>query len=242
MLKSLLRTLPLSTLLLSACGGDDEPAGTGTISVRAYGESFVEDGIPAEEMSDGWAVEFSRFDVTFRDIVVADVALDDPASVDLAVSSDGAGHELGTVSAEARAHAEPTFTIARVEVDGSAERDGVTKTFNWVFDGLTRYEQCETTTAVQDGDIATFQITVHADHFFFDSLVSEEPELSFQPIADADADADGEVTQAELAARDIGSYDPGNEDISDLWSWLVAQYRNLGHVDGEGHCEATAVN
>lgn len=241
MSKSWLHALPLATLLLCACGGDDDD-GTGTVSVRAYGESFIEDGVPADEMNDGWTVEFSRFDVTLRDIVVAGVALDDPDPVDLSIGSDGDGHELGTVSAAAREHAEPTFTIARAEVEGSAELDGERKTFSWVFDSPTRYERCETTTAVRKDQPATFQITVHADHLFYDSLVSEEPQLLFQPLADADEDEDGEITEAELAARDIGGYDPGNEDIDDLWSWLVAQQRTLGHVDGEGHCEAAAVD
>lgn len=244
MLKLLLSALPLSALLLTACGGgdDDEPAGKGNISVRAYGESFIEDGIPSDAVDDGWAIEFSRFDVTFRDVVVAGVALDDPDTLDLSVASDESGHELGIISVAARAHAQPAFTIEQAEVVGSAELDGVVKTFHWVFEAPTNYEHCETTTTVKEGETATFQITVHADHLFYDSLVSEEPQLLFQPIADADTDEDGEVTQAELAARDIGAYDPGNEDIDDLWSFVLAQQRTLGHVDGEGHCEAAAAD
>jgi hypothetical protein len=62
-------------------------------------------------------------------------------------------------------------------------------------------------------------------------------------MADADSNDDGEITQAELAESDIGSFDPGSEgDIDDLWSWLVAATRTLGHVDGEGHCEAAPVS
>ena len=41
-----------------ACGG-----GEGTIVVTAYGESFIEEGISAEDMNDGWAVAFERFEV-----------------------------------------------------------------------------------------------------------------------------------------------------------------------------------
>ena len=235
--------LLLSFLLLTACGADDdEPAPRGSIGVRAYGESFIEDGIPKDAVDDDWAIQFDRFDVRFRDIVVAGVALDDPETLDLALDSDGDGHELGTVSVAAGAHARPAFGIARVEAEGSAERDGVLKSFHWVFAAPTNYEHCETTTKVAAGETATFQITVHADHLFYDSLVSQTPQLLFQPIADADADEDGEVTQAELAARDIGGYDPGNEDIGDLWSFLLAQQRTLGHVDGEGHCEAAAAD
>jgi hypothetical protein len=233
-------TLPIVCLsFLSGCGGGDADTGTGSISVRAYGESFIEDGIPADAADDGWAISFSRFEVTVQDIVVGEVALEDPDPVDVSAASDGEGHELGTVSVATGNHAEPSFTIAHIEVDGSAEKDDVTKTFNWAFDSPTAYTQCETTTSVEKDASATFQITVHADHLFYDSLVAEEPQLLFQPLADSDSDGDGEITKAELGAVDIGAYDPGNEDVDDLWSWLVAQTRTLGHVDGEGHCEAS---
>lgn len=245
MSKLLLRALPLA-LLLTACGDDDtngNPSeGTGMIVVSAYGESFIEEGIPADEVNDGWEIAFDRFEVAVRDIRVAGVELPDPASVDLAESSNDAGHELDRISVPAGTHREPSFTIARVEIEGSAERDGTVKSFHWTLEEPTRYSHCETSTSVRkDGD-ASFQITVHADHLFYDSLVSEEPQLLFDAFAAADANDDGEVTRAELAARDIGDYDPGNEDIDDLWSWLVAQHRTLGHVDGEGHCEAAVAN
>ena len=237
--KPLLLALPLALCLLTGCGDD---GGTGTIDVRIYGESFIEDGIPAGDMNDDWAVDFSRFEVELQDIVVAGTALSDPAPLDVSEGSDGEGHEVGTLTVDAGDHGEPSFTIARVEVEGSAEQGGVSKTFSWVFDSPTRYEQCETSTQVEQDGTATFQVTVHADHFFYDSLVAEEPQLLFQPLADADTDDDAEITEAELGAADIGGYDPGNEDIDDLWTWLIAQSRTLGHVDGEGHCEATAAD
>ena len=84
-------------------------------------------------------------------------------------------------------------------------------------------------------------MTVHADHLFYDSLVSEEPELRFDALAAADTDMNDQITEAELAAAGVGSYDVGNEDVDDLWSWLVAHSRTLGHVDGEGHCDASPV-
>ena len=120
-------------------------------------------------------------------------------------------------------------------------RGDETKTFHWVFDHTTTYHGCETTTSVEDGGTSTFQITVHADHLFYDSLVSEEPDLLFGALADADEDGDGEITEEELSEADIGAYDPGSEDgIDDLWAFLNAQAKTLGHVDGEGHCHAEA--
>jgi hypothetical protein len=247
MSKSVFYMLGLSWLLLTACGSDGDGAateGTGTIAVRVYGEAFIEHGIPAEEVDDGWSIVFDRFEVAVHGVRVAGAALsaEDLPRVDLAVESAGAGHELGRVEVPAGRYHQPSFTIAHVEVVGSAERRGVVKTFDWTFAEPTSYSHCETSTSVEPDGESTFQITVHADHLFYDSLVAEEPRLSFGALAAADGNGDGKLDRAELEARDIGDYDPGNEDVNDLWSWLVAQTRTLGHVDGEGHCEAAATN
>jgi hypothetical protein len=233
--------LVILLLCLPACGSDDaEPQGRGTISVRSYGESFIEEGIPSAAMDDRWDISFERFEVSLRDVVVGGAALADPGAIDLSEASASEGHELGTLSVPTGKHGDASFTLSRIEVEGSGKKGDLDKSFSWVFDSPTRYERCEATTTVQQDETATFQITVHADHLFYDSLVAEEPQLLFQPLADADADDDGEITRAELARVDIGPYDPGNEDVDDLWSWLVAQSRTLGHVDGEGHCHANA--
>lgn len=225
--------------MLSGCGTE----GDGTITVTAYGESFIEDGIPAAEVDDGWTIDFARFEVGIRDVSVAGARLLGPITVDLSRSSSAKGHELGSKRAPEGAYTGSAFTIVRVEVDGMATKDAVTKTFNWVFDKATRYAQCETTTETSDNGRTTFQITVHADHLFGDSLVADQPRILFQALADADTDDDGSITQAELVTADIGAYDPGNDDgVDDLWAWLEAQTRTLGHVDGEGHCQATAAS
>lgn len=230
-------TAGLLLAMLAGCG-----TGEGMVAVTAYGEAFIEEGIPAADVDDGWAIQFDRFVVTVKDIQVAGVAVPDASPVDLSVATSGAGHPLGSVSAPEGDHKNASFTITRIEIQGSGSKSGTTKTFSWTFDQPTRYTKCDTTTSVPDGGTGTFQITVHADHLFYNSLVSEEPSILFQAIADADANADGAVTQAELAATSVGAYDPGNEDIDDLWTWLVAQTRTLGHVDGEGHCDAAAIN
>lgn len=223
-----------SAILLSACAGE------GTVNVSAYGESFIEDGITADDVDDGWAIDFTHFKVSVRDVTVADAAIAVKKTVDLAASSKGKGHVLGSARVAADDYTDGRFTLTRVEVEGAAHKGSVTKTFDWVFDDATRYHECETTTRIPADGEGTFQITVHADHLFYDSLVSETPRLLFQPLADADADGDEAITQDELAATDIGAYDPGSEDgVDDLWTWLVAQTRTLGHVDGEGHCHAT---
>lgn len=237
------RRLAASLIVLgaSACSSSNE--GAGTITVTAYGESFIEDGIPASEMDDAWSVDFTRFEVTIDDVAVAGGELTDLDAVDLTEGTDGHGQELGVVPASVGTHGEGAFVIRRVEVEGIAEKDGESKTFNWTFDEAVDYHECANETDVADGENSTFQITVHADHLFYDSLVSSEPGLFFGPLADADENDDGEITRAELAATDIGTYDPGSEDgIDDLWTWLNALTATLGHVDGEGHCHAEVVD
>ncbi len=226
----------LMASLLTACGGTDDELGT--VRVTAYGEEFIEEGIAASEMDDDWEVEFDKFEVVISGVTVGGSTLDGSVTVDLAESSGGEGHELGQVEVPVGNHEGPGYTVERVEVEGSATQGDVTKTFHWVFDEPVVYSDCETTTSVSEGEAATFQITIHADHFFYDSLVSSDPELLFTALADADDDGDGEITTEELAAADVGSYDVGNEDADDLWSFLVALNATLGHVDGEGHCTA----
>jgi hypothetical protein len=221
----------LVALLSCACA-----AGAGEVEVRVWGESFIEAGIPAAQMSDGWAVDFDRFEVELRDVSIAGVSVDDPEVIDIAEPSDGVGQLVGRAAVAAGEHDDAAFTIVRVQIEGSAEKGGVSKTFAWTFDTPVAYDECETQTVVPRDGVGELQITVHADHLFYDSLVSEEPALRFDALAAADTDNDGALTMAELAATDIGAYDPGNLAIDDLWSFLAAQAQTMGHVDGEGHC------
>ena len=231
-------TLALLLCGLAACSQASE-ANEEEVAVTVYGEEFIEEGIPSSEMADGWSVTFDTFLVTVKDVTIADVTLTDFEPIDIANKTDGMGHTLATPTVPAGEHSGSQFTISRVEMAGSASKEGITKNFAWTFEQETHYTNCQTTTSVGPEERATFQITVHADHFFYDSLVAEEPQVVFQALADADSDEDGTITRAELEATGIGSYDPGNDDtVNDLWTWLEAQSRTLGHVDGEGHCDA----
>jgi hypothetical protein len=191
-------------------------------------------------VSDGWTIAFSRFEVTLREVSIAGANLEDPGPLDLVAPSSGQGQLVGRARVPAGDHADASFTIAELHIEGSANKDGTSKSFSWMFTEPVIYSECETTTSVPEGGVGEFQITVHADHLFYDSLVSEEPTVRFDPIAAADTDEDGVVTATELSATDIGAYDPGNLDIDDLWSFLTAQTATMGHVDGEGHCVASS--
>lgn len=225
----------LLVALLSFFGGCADARGS--VTLTAYGEQFVEEGIPATD--DGWAIGFDRFLVRLRRVAVGGTALPVSGPVDLTRPSQGRGHSLGRSFVPEGSYDDVRFTLERLEVEGQATRGNERKTFAWIFDEPILFDTCDAVVRVEQGKTTTLEITLHADHLFFDSLVAEEPALVFQALADADADENGEITEAELAATDIGGYDPGSEGgIDDLWSFLRAQVKQIGHVDGEGHCES----
>lgn len=267
-------TLPLTLpLALLACGDD-----AGTITSTVYGEEFIEEGIPASELVDGWAVAFDKFLVSIGDTKAkageggVEVGLDGFFLVDLAAASGGAGHELASFAAPGGTYDHYAYRLApaadaaavnvstadadamraagySIRVVGSATKAGVTKTFDWGFTLKVTHAHCEVREAI-DGNAASIEATIHADHLFYDDAVSAEPDVAFQLIADADADADGAITLAELAAKDIraearyqvGSLeDPAGAAIVNLRQYIEYQATTLGHINGEGHCADTIV-
>lgn len=249
--------------LTAGCDGADED-GEGTLRVTVYGEEFVEDRIPADEVVDGWEVAFDRFMVSVSDVAADGEPLGGTYVFDLRQGTDGAGHALGSMLAPAGTveHLDYRVGPAALEAEGNvadedvrsmaqaglslwvqgvATRDADVVRFDWGFTTDTRYTECETARPLADGGEATSQITIHADHLFYDDLDSETPNVAFDIIAEADVmgDGDGMVTPGELAALDItgqSRYQVGSRDITDLWSFIEAQTRTLGHIDGEAHC------
>jgi len=237
--KPLWPLIAASVATIPAC---DDSKGDGTVVIAVYGESFIEDGIPAADLADGWAVQFETFKVTVAEVTVGGTVVIPTATVDLVPASNGAGHVIGQAAVGEGSYDASSFVVRDLQIKGEATREGVVKRFDWTFAGATRFSACETTTQVKADGEATFQVTIHADHLLVDSLVSEEPNLIFQHFADADGNSDGIITQTELEATDIGALDPGSGgDIDNLWQWLVASQRTVGHVDGEGHCAAEAL-
>jgi hypothetical protein len=234
-------TLITCALTLTGCDelSDVEDRGEGKLVTTLYGESFIEEGITAEEMADGWSVTFDRFIVTLGELRVGGTQDASVDPIDISQETSGEGQSISSVIVPVGEYSDASFTITRIAFSGSASRGDLIKTFDWVFEQETHYSHCEAVTRVEQGETSTFQITIHADHFFYDSLVSETPQVVFQALADADLDGDGEITRAELEVTDIGGYDSGSAgEVNDMWAWLSAQSRTLGHVNGEGHCDA----
>ncbi len=263
------KTLAIAAALFAInCGGD---AGPGLLEISIYGEEFIEDEIPAAELVDGWAIHFDEFLISIGDVSAA-VGDDGAAELsdgqyrifDLAEASAGAGYAVTAAVVEGGAYDNVSYRIAAassavagnaeaadvtfmvdeglaVYVRGTATREAVTKTFAWSFTGATSYGDCHGTALIDDSD-ASSQITIHGDHFFYDDLVSDSPNLAFAAIAQADddGDGDGEVTAAELAAFMLATqerYQVGSLDIDNLWDYLDYSTTTLGHIDGEGHCD-----
>jgi len=229
-----------ASALLLLLGGCDGSPSEGMVTITSYGEAFIEEGIPADAMDDGWEVSFDNFEVKVDNVALGGQELRNPSAVDLTKKSDGQGQELGTLLVPTGTYDSADYEITRIAIEGFAKKGSAEKTFSWVFTGTTSYRDCEVTTKVSTDKDARFEITVHADHLFMDSLASEEPQFLFGSLADADTDEDGEITPSELKQADIGAYDPGSAggDIDNLWLWLEALSRTVGHANGEGHCHA----
>jgi hypothetical protein len=256
-------TTTLAVVICLATGCEVAAEGEGTLRIRAYGEEFIEDAIPADAVVDGWSITFSKFLVSVGEISADGMPLEGWFVFDLAQSSGGAGHEVGTLTvpaglvehldyrvAPSRSATAGNATAADVElmngmgwslrVEGTATRAAESIAFAWGFDTDTAYTHCHTEQEVSDGGEATSQMTLHADHLFYDDLELPEPNVTFDLVASADAEPDGEVTPEELRAVDItglANYGVGSRDITNLWTFIAAQTSTLGHIDGEGHCD-----
>ena len=186
---------------------------------------------------------------------------------DLTQASDGQGHfihELPGVDAGAYGNVDYQVAPARagalagnasseqvdvmiqsgwsIYLEGTASKGEDEVAFQWGFETTTSYEDCESTAVVEPNETGVVELTIHADHLFYDSLVLPDPGVAFDIIASAD-DGDGNVTAEELAAVDISTradYQVGSVDITFLWDYVAAQTHTLGHIDGEGHCGTTA--
>ncbi|MCY1057894.1 hypothetical protein [Nannocystis sp. SCPEA4] len=252
-----MRIALLPLLFVCACGS----AGERTLEASVYGEEFIEEGIPAAIFSDGWSVTFDKFLVSVGDVTVSDTPLGDEGAphqiFDLAQPSDGAGFSVAMDTVDVQSeHAgyvigpsnDPVAGNASEEdvalmkdggysihVAGTATRGAESLTFIWSFSTRTIYADC----ALQGS--SDVQLTIHGDHLFYDDLFSETPKVAFDLIASAD-DGDGEITADDLAALDITTqerYQVGDlTQITDLWSFIEQQTASLGHINGEGHCEA----
>jgi hypothetical protein len=260
-------------LSLAGCG-DQEGGGAGTLTLTTWGEDYIEQGIPATEVEEGAAINFSKFLIALSELRVADASgavggeLGEQRVFDLvppgphqlarftaigAQRWDRLGARIapasGAVAGNASA-ADVTLMNQRglsIYLEGSIQpATGAPLSFAWGFDTATRYEDCEDAegklgVVVPTGGSATAQLTMHGDHFFYDSLQGDA-KLRVEALLAADTDADRALTLTELAAVDLTTlpldqYDTaGDGSVKTLADFVRALSRTLVHFQGEGHC------
>lgn len=255
------------TFTLPACDdGDETPPNydtSGRVDLTIWGEDYADEGIPAEDVSDGWAIHFEH--VLLH---VSEASLDGngnptllhtPRIIDLA--SGGAGpKQLDTGDVASGTYATMQYRISPVSADynteelthtahamvdaqdsvvviGEATKDGRTVGFHWTFNTDTRYEQCQIDMTVGETETHAVEATIHLDHLFFDDLDSSTPRIAFDLIASA-ADDDDFVGNEQLRAVDITAtdYQVGSRNIDNLYDFIAEHTRMLGHINGDGHC------
>lgn len=255
-----------SMMMIAAIAGST--ACHGELELRVFGESFVEDGIPRDAVSDGWAISFDEFVVAVTDVTVhgeETIALDDTYVFDLARSSDGAGHPLATLAVPADDYTHIGYRLAApaaieggnadatqrqrlladgaaLQVAGTATKQEETLGFSWSFAVDFGYI-CATSQQVRTGTKNTAELTIHADHLFADDFFVE-PRLAFDLVATADEDGDGIVTTDELASVSLEAesrYWAGDPSIADLRRYIGNIALTMAHVNGEGACEGELV-
>lgn len=260
-------TISILAILLTGCGG-----GAGSVAVNTWGEEFIEDRIPTvdgyEVRYAAFLIALSDIELSANGEVGAsdpgqriwDLTLPGPHPV---VTFDPVDATLfDDVSAMIRPADGATagnasdIDVARMNqskssviVEGTATNEaGESYEFSWSFDTTTHYARCVDAeerpgVLVPNGGTADIQLTVHGDHFLYDDLQSEDPALRFVTFANADADGDHVVTQAELAAVDLTTlpldqYGTGGApNVTNLAQFVEALTGTLVHYQGEGHCE-----
>ena len=239
----------LAPLALAACG--DDPA-AGTLTVTVYGEEFIEEGIPATVFSDGWAVDFDTFLVTFGGAAAkagedaAEITVPQYLVFDLARPSGGAGFTLGTVPAPGGTYdhfgyrirpdasaiagnadaADATALVASgasMRVVGTATKGATTIAFDWSFAKDLSHAHCEVDDDV-DGNAVTMQATIHGDHLFYDDLVSTDPNVAFDLIAASDG-ADGSAPDGTVTLAELAAQDLTGEERYQVGSFPVTDLR-----------------
>lgn len=229
------------SLGLASCDQEE----TGTVSVRVWGEGYIEDGVPAADVQDGWSVDFTTFNTEIKDVDIAGerVVLVQPQINATQKSVSDApgerGQEIGSVQVGPGTHTHASFVLVKTLVEGVARKADKTVSFKWEFNTPVRYSQCGASTRVKADTNSQFEITLHADHYLYDSLAAHnDPKLVFDPIAAADLNNDGTITQQELEQTPIAdTFDTGSQKVTNMWAWLVAQNLTVAHTDGEHHCK-----
>jgi hypothetical protein len=121
-------------------------------------------------------------------------------------------------------------------VSGRAQKGERTLTFAWPFRGRVRYRECrsdleatsEDGLSLKQGGDVTLDVALHAEALFTEDPSDPEAALRFEPVANADGNADGDVTLDELSdvplsdLRTSGRY-AQSEDAPGAAGWTTLE-------------------
>jgi hypothetical protein len=220
--------------------------GSGEWNVETRGEEYIEEEIPAEVFEDGCAVTYDTFLIDLTEASLLDGNGDSAGDVptDVFEMTTPGPQDVGSASVDATHYSTARFRISpsngsSVEAAGTLTCPGSTVAFDWAFETDTTYFCEPEDLTIPAGGEATTQLTIHGDHLFYDGLENPDAVVRGVAIAEADADADGTVTLAELDAVNVAGlgYQVGQySDVSTLGEFVTFLTQTLGHIDGEGHC------
>ncbi len=258
--------LALSSCLVFGCG-DDVEGEPGLLSVRVSGGEAVETMIPASVSDgwvitfDRYLVAVSGLTVSrgSNSAVIADT----PSTiVDLAQGSAGQGHVILDMDVVSTSYDRAALTLAdssqdpananadgddirlmaqnrfSVFVEGEAKQGGTVKSFQLGFRGETRASGCSVgPVTVTPTGVAFLRLNLRADQLFGDDLATVAGRPTFSPLAAADANSDGRVTEAELrAATNLDDYRLDGAALTTLWDVLQAQAGRIAIALGDSTC------
>lgn len=215
--------------------------GDGSFSVVAEGKN-VQDGFAATQLTDGWAVGFERFEVTFASVTVlnakggglsgyaydganppVDLAHPDAAEGVRLTEHMTGGEAAGEVSWQVSPVALPGAQLPAYFIRGNAKKASDTLGFGWRLTRDTRYSDCPIGASPHFGVL----ITIDAAPLFTDATGS----LSFGAFAAADTNGDGEIEESELRAA------PPLDGLgTNLWETLDARSKGMGFMSGNQPC------
>ncbi|HSN99757.1 MAG TPA: hypothetical protein VLS89_15785 [Candidatus Nanopelagicales bacterium] len=132
-----------------------------------------------------------------------------------------------------------------VRLIGSATRGDETKRFEWLFRRSYDFTNCKaegdgyaTTVELTEAQQSELRLEMRPEEFFRASA-DDAADLLFQPIADADADADGRVTLDELSQASRTVHDDTDATPGSLEDLVYGELLpRLLRVAGAGPCEA----
>lgn len=219
-------TVGLTTL---GCEDPDAPA-RGSLSVAVDAKVFQE-----LVTSDGWAMRLDGVYTSVRGLQLGNFSSASAQSFDLSAVPQTLGEARLAVGRYSAAQ----FTVERLQVVGSAEKDGVVKRFDWSLEDALRHEACANETVVTASGTAELRLSVDPAQLFRASL-ADRHRLLFQPIAEADRNEDGEVEGDELWEQDVGSYEADvRRSVATVWELIEALSAQAVLVDGHASCKVT---